>query len=500
MIPFAILAGRITTETENELEIRILELAPDFFTFRLPVDWQKRNGKIEHISLSFYQRDCVAYCTVVLQEKHIETETCSDEDSDSYAKCSILGLQREAVDSFSETWRVETESEIYRNAVYQLTREYVSYIEDKTLLEDWELANKMTSYPAEKETLFSKDYQSWLNGIREKIVDEYDEQSWKWTEKFALNYLMFDKDENGTIENGLSARILSNTDFENQDLTACISLENEKQIHDFLKKMRDEFWTDYWKEIMDKDNTDSGRTIYHPLQTIPITEILLGNSYCLNLLPKAELVKAVLHKAAKYEMTVTLVLAPVPESGFVEVMKFVDEIELLVEEMQKKRVSMERTDELKAYAIAAQADHKFIKWQVNDYGMYEALQKRVSTEKGVLLQKTKRDPRRKYRNEDNESDKNLMRIGDRVFLPFYQTNTATFCTLYAAVCEGERGKQLRVQECPKYCKEHCFLYPEHLDMVGRYNSLFGVCIESLADGSVLENLVEKGIKKIILNW
>lgn len=34
MIPFAILSGKIKTKTD-EKEIRILELSPDYFTFRL---------------------------------------------------------------------------------------------------------------------------------------------------------------------------------------------------------------------------------------------------------------------------------------------------------------------------------------------------------------------------------------------------------------------------------------------------------------------------------
>ena len=66
-------------------------------------------------------------------------------------------------------------------------------------------------------------------------------------------------------------------------------------------------------------------------------------------------------------------------------------------------------------------------------------------------------------------------------LPFYQTNTSQYCPLYALCTTGDRGIQQLAEHCPKFaehcpkfCEKYALLYPEHLHMAGRYNSLFGV--------------------------
>ena len=43
MIPFAILSGKIKTKTD-EKEIRLLELSPDYFTFRLYSNYQMQDS------------------------------------------------------------------------------------------------------------------------------------------------------------------------------------------------------------------------------------------------------------------------------------------------------------------------------------------------------------------------------------------------------------------------------------------------------------------------
>ena len=66
-------------------------------------------------------------------------------------------------------------------------------------------------------------------------------------------------------------------------------------------------------------------------------------------------------------------------------------------------------------------------------------------------------------------------------LPFYQTNTSQYCPLYAACTKGSRSAQMPVRECPRFCEKQAFLYPEHLRMMGRYNSLFGMNLTVLQD-------------------
>ena len=84
-------------------------------------------------------------------------------------------------------------------------------------------------------------------------------------------------------------------------------------------------------------------------------------------------------------------------------------------------------------------------------------------------------------------------------LPFFQTNTSQYCTLYAVCRYGDRGKQKLPENCPNYCDKKVFLYPKHLKMVGRYNSLFGYDEKILWDEKQLRDYLEQGIDRIVVN-
>ena len=83
-------------------------------------------------------------------------------------------------------------------------------------------------------------------------------------------------------------------------------------------------------------------------------------------------------------------------------------------------------------------------------------------------------------------------------LPFYQTNTSQYCPLYAACTKGSRSAQMPVRECPRFCEKQAFLYPEHLRMMGRYNSLFGMNLTVLQDpetiGKMYAFTLDMGLK------
>ena len=64
---------------------------------------------------------------------------------------------------------------------------------------------------------------------------------------------------------------------------------------------------------------------------------------------------------------------------------------------------------------------------------------------------------------------------------------------------GERGAQKLEKSCPHYCAERVFLYPEHLHMVGRYNSLFGIDMEILKDRKLLERCAQKGVDRVVIS-
>ena len=133
---------------------------------------------------------------------------------------------------------------------------------------------------------------------------------------------------------------------------------------------------------------------------------------------------------------------------------------------------------------------------------------------GVLLNKRKKDPRMAYKLGDrtlfeqnsvhaafyrdylkdefrmeryewescgDTSTGKFPKGKNSLHLPFYQTNTSQYCPMYAACTKGSRGAQVPIRECPEFCERQAFLYPEHLRMVGRYNSLFGVVLTVLQE-------------------
>ena len=86
-----------------------------------------------------------------------------------------------------------------------------------------------------------------------------------------------------------------------------------------------------------------------------------------------------------------------------------------------------------------------------------------------------------------------------IHFPFYQTNTSQYCPLYARCKEGSRGRQRETEACPRYCGDYVFSYPDHLHMVGRYNSLFSYDTQILTESTLLFSYIAHGADRIVLN-
>ncbi len=76
-------------------------------------------------------------------------------------------------------------------------------------------------------------------------------------------------------------------------------------------------------------------------------------------------------------------------------------------------------------------------------------------------------------------------VENHLHLPFYQTNTSQYCTLYAGSEYGDRGRQHLLTDCDQRCERQAYLYPRHLHMVGRYNSLFGMDVKILRQAGIV---------------
>ena len=55
------------------------------------------------------------------------------------------------------------------------------------------------------------------------------------------------------------------------------------------------------------------------------------------------------------------------------------------------------------------------------------------------------------------------------------------------------------ENCPHFCESYTYLYPEHLAMAGRYNSLFALDREILKKPEHLEAYRQQGVDRLVIN-
>ena len=244
---------------------------------------------------------------------------------------------------------------------------------------------------------------------------------------------------------------------------------------------------------------------------MPVPErIYVGNAFCHLLFLEKERLFKILEKAESEGLAVTITSSYLREFMVEPVEKLLDE---LVEWCKIRKTSLE---------IAA-----------NDWGMLELLRNRkefLVPCMGTLLNKRKKDPRMGYRQgatglfRENSLNAEFYRTYLRdtfgiercewescgyrqelpegknsIHVPFYQTNTSQYCTLYAVCKNGARGKQELPEMCPGYCRDKVFLYPKHLKMVGRYNSLFALDESAVSRLVDTEGWKEQRIDRIVVN-
>ena len=293
-----------------------------------------------------------------------------------------------------------------------------------------------------------------------------------------------------------------------------VELDTPWSYEEYLSIDFEVFADNYWKR-----NHLSGHWFSH----IRPQRLYIGNTFCHLLFPKEDQLFLLLEKARKDGLQVTLTFSYIREFMLENVKMLLDRLESWCE-----------------------ANDCVLEIQINDWAMAEMLKgKRLLTlVLGILLNKRRKDPRLHYKTEtmaqigaETESkfleenslnadfyrkylekeygivryewescgyDMALPPGKNSLHLPFYQTNTSQYCTLYAKCMTGERGKQKLAEECPKFCKDYAFLYPDHLMMIGRYNSLFALDSRIFEDGSGSGTGTEIGTKikteEILKKW
>lgn len=444
MLPFGILAGYW-----GDKEVRITAISEYGFQTRLaaPAMAEQKNAPWE---LAFYDQKTASYQRILLRD---------------------ATFLQEKEEDFDVVYTFATEQEDYRNAVQRLALQYSQYIRWKMEDDDAALAEHMTGYPAEQDAFHLESLEEqkkvWFSGIGKET---------------------FVTLQNGFVGSGQPG----------QPVELALELDRPEWYEAYLSMESAVFFDAYFRK-----NQIPDPPLFHP------DRLYIGNAFCPHLAPTEEELFALMDKACRESFAVTLVFPFLLEGNLLETQQ---RLQRLIEWCEQK--------------------NKIIEIVVNDWGTaHLAAQLPVfSLCLGVLLNKRKKDPRMAYKLGDRtlfeqnsvhaafyrEYLKEEFRMeryewescGDtstRKFpegknslrLPFYQTNTSQYCPLYAACTEGSHGAQVPIRECPKFCERQAFLYPEHLRMVGRYNSLFGVDLTVLKrTGAMLEL---RGVDRVVVN-
>ena len=526
MLPFGLIAG-----FAGEKEIRIIELAENGFTFRTA----EKIADPELFRVCFYHYPKLEYEQV---ELHSYTLECSGEYEFYYEYTLYLDhIKNKDImwDSHFIDDNDSAEFIEYRKQVQYLLGWYDRYIRMKLLGDSEELASFMTAYPEGGDVVTARDFEeqkkAWFFRETKEIHRDEKEVEAEKAKKTV-------QDAKQKLKTGLEVG------SESPVSEYALELDNPWLYEEYLSKDLTTFMENYWKR-----NYLSG----HWLSDHFPQRLYIGNSFCHLLFPKEDQLFQLLEKARKESLQVTLTFSYIREfmlentgqlieklENWCEENKVILEIQVndwAMAEMLKGKsllvpalgilLNKRRKDPRLHYKtgtmeqIGADADKYLSENNLNadfyrEYLKTETMaQIGAETESKFLEENSlNADFYRKYLEKEYgivryewEScgyDMALPPGKNSLHLPFYQTNTSQYCTLYAKCMTGERGKQKLAEECPKFCKDYAFLYPDHLMMIGRYNSLFALDSRIFEDGSGSGTGTEIGTKikteEILKKW
>ena len=460
MIPFGLLAGFV-----GKKEVRITELSEEGFAFRTA----KKIPGPEKIRLCFYDLKKTDY-----EEMTIQTPEIEEGDAEPFVQNYIVWMEQVG------------EREQYQELVRKLLGQYSHYIQLKLTEDDSGVAEALTGYPAKLDQVHAKDWeeqkQMWYAEMQKakKSDGEHTENADLHTKNMRM--------ERCTV---------SGMEFPEFAITLdCPELYEQyshRSLEDFIKY--------YWqKQHLGK----------YPLAQRRPDRLYIGNQFCPHLFPADEMLFALLQKAQRESLQVTVVFTCQKES----VLKSMEQL------LQK----------LDQWCDGHDRELEVI---VNDWGLAGLVGRMTShliPILGILLNKYKKDPRigfkqgdqmllkenplglenyRKYLQDEFAihryeweccgHEQEYPQGHNSLYFPFYQTNTSQYCPLYACCTTGERGRQKEPANCPQCCQDKVLLYPDHLKMVGRYNSLFALDDTLLRMPEQVEQLMKSGIDRLVVN-
>ena len=374
----------------------------------------------------------------------------------------------EKKEKFFFTYNIEINDNEYKNNVNYIFDDYSKYVMLKQYGDENQFSKEMVGYPAEREYEFYNCFSDQKKELMSKINNQ------------ELNVNL------------------------NHSFELAISLDNNKLYKKYLETGIESFKKSYYKENYFTNKIFRNKKV---------GRIYIGNEVCHNLFPSEEQLMKMLEKSLAEKIDVSLCFTYMRDNYIDKTAEILDKVYRFCKE-----------------------NNKSIEVVKNDWGMLKLVKSKeqfFKTVLGVLLNKRKKDPRYKYKNGIKENKKLIMEnsLNSKVFLdylhenninrfefencgyrmnipkgrhslhiPFYVTNTSQYCTLYAMCKNNDRGKQKLVVNCPEYCNVYVFLYPKHLKMIGKYNSLFAFDDTLLNDTVELEYYLKNGIDRIVLNF
>lgn len=426
----------------NGTQVRILELSLEAMVLRLA----DKVNSMERLQVNFFHFKESRYEEILVESYELEEIT-------------------EQEDYYTYTLRIDEND--YCQQVGAVLRDYTEYIELKMSGDDGYCSEEKVGYPAEKD---------------EEFYSDFEEQKKEWFE---------------TLDGGQRNHVWTS------EYELAMGIDNQLRYQQYLSLGM----VKYKKALM-KEN----HLLWHPLAEKAIQRIYIGNQFCHNLFPNEQQLFQLLQKAYDENLAITVVTSYLRE-------EFIPDAQRMVADLYE----WSRQHQTKIELVA------------NDWGMLSLLEEKqdwIEPVLGILLNKRRKDPRYTYkagfdqyvlqlaRNSVNGETyrkflKESMGITRYEFegcgypmelpesksslhIPYFQTNTSQYCTLYAKCAYHDRGKQELVHNCPYYCEEVIFAYPKHLKMVGRYNSLFGMDDSILRDGQILQSYLAQGLDRLVL--
>mgnify|MGYP004506217337 FL=1 len=471
MIPFGLLAGVV-----GGREVRITEIDESGFCFRTI---EENISDSEALKVCFYDIKNGCYRELEIPEYEIQRSDVGDTE----------------LSGFCAKYKVTVKQKAYAEAVQRLLYQYNQYIHLKLEEDDSALAKSLTGYPGELDEIRCDSLEAQVGIWQRELTPEVVESAYNGG---RIDLIGNCSKGGNSFKPGCKCQI----PHESGLAELALEIDRPELYQAYLRSSL----TGFSQKYAGKCIGICGSII---LEHGAPDRLYIGNQFCYLLFPERKLLFEIIEKAAAEQVKITLVFSYIREYMLDYITELLDEINQWCEE---KRQAVEIV--------------------VNDWGMASLVKKyrkNLIPSLGILLNKRRKDPRISFKKgEQKWFERNSLNAGfyrnflereygiqrfewescgyeqqippgkNSLHIPFYQTNTSQYCPL-GAVCEtGERGRQKFAKKCPGYCAEYAFLYPEHLHMMGRYNSLFGIDMRILKEEEILEKYIQNGVDRVVI--